>query len=128
MDNDQEEPWTIYKASQFLPAVLSDPNKGKQSNFFTRTWGDSFVEKGGNDKGSFVSDDITYAHFEQYLRKYGKRLKRHQRCSQLKLEESTKPKVTSELCNTLEKLKLIPDIYMQNEFKLNDPKVRILSV
>lgn len=36
--------WTFYSASQNLPAVLNDPNKGKQSNFFTRTWGDAFTD------------------------------------------------------------------------------------
>ncbi|CAH1122580.1 unnamed protein product [Ceutorhynchus assimilis] len=117
----EEKPWTLYNASQYLPAVLSDPNKGKQSNFFTRTWGDSFVEKTEIEKSRFLPE-ITYAHFDQYLRKYGKRTKRHQRLNQLQLDESTKPKTNSEVPSSQDKLNLIPSIYMTNDFNLSDPK------
>lgn len=126
MNSSPEEPWTLYKASQYLPAVLSDPNKGKQSNFFTRTWGDSFVEKTEIEKSPFLPD-ISYAHFDQYLRKYGKRHKRHQRLSQLKLEDEAKPKINNQVSSPQDKLNLIPSIYLQNEFNLNDPKVRIIN-
>ncbi|XP_066260954.1 vacuolar protein sorting-associated protein 54 [Euwallacea similis] len=126
MSNDQDEPWTIYKASQFLPAVLNDPNKGKQSNFFTRTWGDSFVEKTVIEKSPYLPE-ITYAHFDHYLRKYGKRLKRHQRFSLLKPEENgkldAKPVISNDVSSFQDKLSVIPSIYLQNSFNLNDPKI-----
>lgn len=122
MNNEQDAQWTIYDASQYLPAVLSDPNKGKQSNFFTRTWGDSFVEKTEVEKSPFLPD-ISYGHFDQYIRKYGRRHKRHQRLSEVRLDESVKPKIKVEVPNYQDKLRVIPKIYLQQEFYLNDPKV-----
>lgn len=122
MNHNEEDRWTVYKASQYLPAVLNDPNKGKQSNFFTRTWGDSFVEKTEIEKSPFLPE-ITYAHFEQYLRKYGKRHKRHQRLSQTKFDESVKQRIKSEVPSCEDKLNIIPKIYLQKDFHLNDPKV-----
>lgn len=120
--SNEEEKWTVYNASQYLPAVLSDPNKGKQLNFFTRTWGDAFVEKVEVERSPFLPE-ITYGHFDQYFRKYGKRHRRHQRLSEAKLEETNKPKLKSEIPESQDKLAVIPKIYLQSEFNLNDPKV-----
>lgn len=63
--------WSVYSASQNLPAVLNDPNKGKQSNFLTKTWGDSFIEKVEIPKCSHLPE-ITMQHLESYLKKIGK--------------------------------------------------------
>lgn len=60
--------WSIYSAAQNLPAVLNDPNRGKQSNFLTKTWGDSFVEKVDIPKCQYLPD-ITVQHLEPYLKK-----------------------------------------------------------
>lgn len=60
--------WTVYSAAQNLPAVLNDPFKGKQSNFFTRTWGDGFVEKVDIPKSPYLPE-ITMQHFEMYFKK-----------------------------------------------------------
>ena len=60
--------WNVYSAAQNLPAVLNDPNKGKQSNFLTKTWGDSFIEKVEIPKCPYLPE-ITMQHLESYLRK-----------------------------------------------------------
>lgn len=60
--------WTVYSAVQNLPAVLNDPNKGKQTNFLTKTWGDTFVEKVDIPKSPYLPD-ITMQHFDMYLKK-----------------------------------------------------------
>lgn len=60
--------WSIYSAAQNFPAVLNDPNRGKQSNFLTKTWGDSFIEKIDIPKSPFLPD-VTMQHFELYLKK-----------------------------------------------------------
>jgi len=39
-----------------------------QRDFFTKTWGDSFVEKTDIPKPHYLPD-IGHAHFESYLRK-----------------------------------------------------------
>ncbi|CAH1965831.1 unnamed protein product [Acanthoscelides obtectus] len=114
--NGEEDRWSIYTASQHLPAVLTDPNRGKQTNFFTKTWGDSFMERTVIEKSPFLPD-ITYAHFENYLRKFGKRHKKHVRLSQARFENNAvKPKQ----CQGIER---IPEIYLRPNLSLNDPKV-----
>lgn len=62
------ETWTVYSAAQNLPAVLNDPNKGKQSNFLTKTWGDAFVEKVEIPKSPYLPD-ISMQHFDVYMKK-----------------------------------------------------------
>lgn len=115
--NGEDEHWSIYNASQHLPAVLTDPYRGKQANFFTKTWGDSFVEKTIIEKSPFLPE-ITYAHFDSYLRKHGKRYKRHLRLSQAKYEDNQVKTKRSETGTDV-----IPKIYMSQDFNLNDPSV-----
>ena len=38
----KEEKWTIFSSSQNLPAALNDPSY-RETDLFTKTWGDSFV-------------------------------------------------------------------------------------
>ena len=58
--------WTVHDASVDLPALLNDPRLSRrETDFFTKTWGSSFVK-------SFISDSayipkIDRLHFEQYL-------------------------------------------------------------
>ena len=66
--SDGSPPWTIFLASQNLPAVLNDPNKGKQSNFLTKTWGDAFVEKVDIPKSPYLPE-VTMQQFELYMKK-----------------------------------------------------------
>jgi vacuolar protein sorting-associated protein 54 len=60
--------WSVYSAAMNLAAILNDPNRGKQRDFFTKTWGDSFVEKTVIPK-----PHISHAHFEPYLQKTARR-------------------------------------------------------
>lgn len=66
--NEASTSWSFYSAAQNLPAVLNDPNRGKQSNFLTKTWGDSFIEKVDIPKSPYLPE-ITIQHFELYLKK-----------------------------------------------------------
>jgi vacuolar protein sorting-associated protein 54 len=72
------EQWSVYSAAQNLPAVLNDPNRGKQRDFFTKTWGDSFLEKTDIPKPHYLPD-ISHVHFESYLRKIARRYHKHAR-------------------------------------------------
>lgn len=74
------EEWSIYMATP-VPAVLNDPSRGKQSNIFTKKWGDSFVEKVHIGSTSLLPD-ITYDHLDVYIRQIGKRYRRHLRLNQ----------------------------------------------
>lgn len=118
-----DQRWSVYSAAQNLPAVLNDPNRGKQSNFFIKTWGDTFVEKGDVEKSPFLPE-ITYSHFELYLRKIGRRYRRHTRLSQTKLESNhVKAKSKSDLLVKETSLSSIPDIFLRQTFPLNDRSV-----
>lgn len=82
------EEWSIYMATP-VPAVLNDPSRGKQSNIFTKKWGDSFVEK-VHIGSTPLLPDITYEHLELYIRQIGKRYRRHLRLNQnLQLRTTT---------------------------------------
>ena len=60
-------------ASHNLPAVLNDPKKGKQRDFFTRSWGDHFTDATPVPPSPHVCE-IPARSFDRYLRK----LRRHQ--------------------------------------------------
>lgn len=75
------EEWSVFLSAQNLPAVLNDPNRGKQSNIFTKKWGDSFVEK-VNIPPSPLLPDVTYDHLDAYVKHIGKRYRRHLRLNQ----------------------------------------------
>lgn len=120
---ENQQPWSVYCAVQNLPAVLNDPNRGKQTNFFVKTWGDTFVEKTEIERSPFLPE-ITYAHFDTYLRKVGRRHKRHVRLSQSKLETNhIKTKSKSDLSATEASINSIPEIFLKQNFPLNDKNV-----
>lgn len=73
-----EEKWNIFSAAQNLPAVLNDPSRGRQSNLFTKKWGDSFVEKQQVQPTPHLSQ-VNWTHLELYYKKIGKRYRRHTR-------------------------------------------------
>lgn len=106
--------WNFYSSSQNLPAVLNDPNRGKQTNFFTKTWGDGFVEKVEIYPSPYLPE-ITLAHFESYCRKIAKRYKKHFR---LKDNVVAKPKtpVVEEVCE-------VPSIFFEPSLPLHEPDV-----
>lgn len=78
---DEPEEWSVYMAAQNLPAVLNDPSRGKQSNIFTKKWGDSFIEK-VHISPTPLLPDITYDHLNEYIKQIVKRYRRHLRLNQ----------------------------------------------
>ncbi|XP_065173902.1 vacuolar protein sorting-associated protein 54 [Atheta coriaria] len=111
--------WSLYSASQNLAGVLNDPNKGKQTNFFIRTWGDGFVEKSDIEKSPFLPD-INHTHFDSYLKKVGKRFRRHRRLSSTK-SDAGRTRTKSE--SNAENVDSIPEIFLKGDFPLSNPKV-----
>lgn len=61
-------------ACQNMAAILNDPKKGKQKDFFTRTWGDSFVEN-TDIPPSHLLPTVEESFFVPYLKKLAKRQK-----------------------------------------------------
>lgn len=112
--------WTVYSAVQNLPAVLNDPTKGKQTNFFVKTWGDGFVDKTDIEKSPFLPE-INYSHFESYLRKHVRRYKKHSRLSQGKIDVNTKlPRSKCDILPHPTNTSIIPDIFLKPSLPLND--------
>ncbi|OWR48316.1 vacuolar protein sorting [Danaus plexippus plexippus] len=105
--------WTFYSSSQNLPAVLNDPNRGKQNNFFTKTWGDSFTDKVDIYPSPYLPV-ITLAHFESYCKKISKRFKRHRQLKET-LPAKSKTPVVETVCE-------IPSIFYEQSLALNDPQ------
>ncbi|XP_029041161.1 vacuolar protein sorting-associated protein 54 [Osmia bicornis bicornis] len=97
--------WTVYSAAQNLPAVLNDPFKGKQSNFLTRTWGDSFVEKVDIPKSPYLPE-ITLQHFESYLKKIARRYRKHFRMN----SSVNAPTTPNELLQTFPNLRKVKSL------------------
>ncbi|CAL8143617.1 unnamed protein product [Orchesella dallaii] len=77
--------WSAYSCSQNLPAILNDPTIGKQKDFFTRTWGESFVDT-INVGPSPLLEDVPNAYFVTYFRKL---LKRYRKLQERKSSAST---------------------------------------
>lgn len=109
------EQWTVFSAAQNLPAVLNDPNRSKQTTFFTRTWGDSFVDR--TSGASNRLPDITWNHFQTYLIKIGKRYKRHARFDK---QQQTPQHNGTELTGNYG-LQDIPQIFMKPHLELSNP-------
>ena len=64
--------WNVNAACQNMAAILNDPKKGKQKDFFTRTWGEGFVEH-FDIAPSPLLPDVDDTHFIPYLKKIVKR-------------------------------------------------------
>jgi len=57
-----------------MASILNDPKKGKQKDFFTKTWGDSFVENQEIARSPLLPE-IRESYFAPYLKTLVKRSK-----------------------------------------------------
>lgn len=118
--------WLTVSASQNLAAVLNDPNRGKQKDFFTKVWGVDFVEA----PLAIIPPNphlplVTRAHFETYLRKISKRHRRHDQLRSQLTESQQFPaqrRRQRSLERRIEPLD-IPSIFLQTDFDLSQPVV-----
>jgi len=67
----QAEPWHVLSSTVNLPAVLNDPGKGKQKDFFTRSWGAEFVDTSILPSSPHICE-LPPGPFDRYLRKVRK--------------------------------------------------------
>ncbi|XP_054263192.1 vacuolar protein sorting-associated protein 54-like isoform X2 [Macrosteles quadrilineatus] len=108
------ERWTLHTTAQNLPAVLNDPKQGKQKDFFTKTWGDSFVEVADIPDPRYLPH-ITLENFQAYLKKTVKRHRKHARLSSVAL----KPHSHAELLQTFPNLRVSPKSIEKNQFDIS---------
>lgn len=65
--------WSIHSSVQNLPAVLNDPRKAKREvDFFTKTWGDGFIDKSSHVAPNYSLPTINKSHFEAYIHRTSK--------------------------------------------------------
>lgn len=111
-----EQKWNVFSAAQNLPAVLNDPSRGKQSNLFTKKWGDSFVDKTQVPYTPYLVN-IDWKHFELYCKKIGKRYKRHQRLGAVPQHHN--PCETPTSYNSLSPSSSISSLHIANSSNFN---------
>lgn len=58
-----------------MAAILNDPKRGKQKDFFTKTWGESFVETSAIYPSPLLPT-VDDSYFSPYLKKISKRYKK----------------------------------------------------
>ncbi|CAG7726165.1 unnamed protein product [Allacma fusca] len=75
--NEKEVDWSVYACAQNLSAILNDPNRSKQKDFFTKTWGESFVDTAPILPSPRL-EDVPNAYFAPYCRKLLKRYRKLQ--------------------------------------------------
>jgi len=69
--NGKLENWSVLSSTVNLPAVLNDPGKGKQKDFFTRSWGVDFADSALLPPSPHLCELPPNA-FDRYLRKVRK--------------------------------------------------------
>ncbi|XP_053672696.1 vacuolar protein sorting-associated protein 54 [Anopheles nili] len=122
----QKEPqikWSVFSAAQNLPAVLNDPSRGKQTNFFTKKWGDAFVE-GAPVAPTTRLADIKWDQFDAYLKRIGKRYRVHTRIANVPTADATSQQalVSDRLPNgATASLKDIPEVFLKQNLELHQP-------
>ncbi|ALC44468.1 scat [Drosophila busckii] len=102
--------WGVYSAAQNLPAVLNDPQRGKQSSLFTKKWGEHFIER-VHIPASPHLPDITHSDFAVYLGSVGKRYRWHERRQQQQFSSTPTPEHLSSVP--------IPDIFLKSHLQLH---------
>uniref|UniRef100_A0A182W6I1 Vacuolar protein sorting-associated protein 54 n=1 Tax=Anopheles minimus TaxID=112268 RepID=A0A182W6I1_9DIPT len=115
--------WSVFSAAQNLPAVLNDPSRGKQSNFFTKKWGDTFVESASVGPSPRLAD-IRWDQFDAYLKRIGKRYRVHTRIANVPTANATSQQalVSDRLPNgATASLKDIPEVFLKQNLELHRP-------
>ena len=64
--------WNFNAACQNMASILNDPKKGKQKDFFTKTWGDGFAENLEIPRSPLLPE-IKESYFVPYLQTIVKR-------------------------------------------------------
>ena len=138
--NPNNDFWNVLSSSVNLPAVLNNPAKGKQKDFFTRSWGADFVDTAILPASGNICE-IPANTFERYLRKLRKHYVRHRDTATAGLntslsstssrETTPSPSPESDKSSSSSLLKArsppppvklnIPSIFLDQNFDLTNP-------
>uniref|UniRef100_A0A6A7FVS6 Vacuolar protein sorting-associated protein 54 n=1 Tax=Hirondellea gigas TaxID=1518452 RepID=A0A6A7FVS6_9CRUS len=130
-----EETWGILSPVQNLPSALHNPKRGSiQRDFFTKTWGESFVEA-RTIPPHVALPQVTPRHVEGYLKRMRKRnkllqkLQQHDQQQQLQQADDENNKFWSpslaveagSRVSSSQSTSAIPSIFFSPNFNLEDP-------
>merc|ERR1719318_1057698 len=134
--NPNHDYWNVLSSSVNLPAVLNNPDKGKQKDFFTRSWGVDFVDSSILPSSPHVCEIPPNA-FDRYLRKVRKHYVRHTKTGNIQQPSSshtstsssreTTPSPVSQTSKPSSKIDTkpqrlnIPSIFLDQNFDLSNP-------
>eukprot|EP00079_Xenopus_tropicalis_P035885 XP_017949656.1 PREDICTED: vacuolar protein sorting-associated protein 54 isoform X2 [Xenopus tropicalis] len=112
--------WTIYNSKVNLPAALNDPRLAKrESDFFTKTWGQDFVES--EVLPSPYLPAITKEQFLSYSQQTISREKNHEKCKSVcPLKVDFDRPAYSHVLKSRADLEQVPKIFMKPDFALED--------
>ncbi|XP_063774512.1 vacuolar protein sorting-associated protein 54 [Pseudophryne corroboree] len=114
--------WTIYHSKVNLPAALNDPRLAKrESDFFTKTWGQDFVEIAVLP--SPYLPPITKEHFQSYVQQTSLREKSHEKWKTVcppKDDYNRTAFPHSHVNKSTADLEQVPKIFMKPDFALDD--------
>ncbi|XP_042889930.1 vacuolar protein sorting-associated protein 54-like [Penaeus japonicus] len=121
----REEKWGVFSSTQNVAAVLNDPRRGMKRDFFTRTWGESFVEI-KRDPPHVALPQVTAKHVESYVRRLRRRQKLLTRLATVqasKAQESSEYRSLTPSSRVSDQLPQegIPNIFLSSTFNLEDP-------
>ncbi|XP_073409859.1 vacuolar protein sorting-associated protein 54 [Dendrobates tinctorius] len=112
--------WTIYHSKVNLPAALNDPRLAKrESDFFTKTWGQDFVEV--DVLPSSYLRPINKEHFSSYSQQTSLRERNHERWkSKCPPKDDCNRTAFSHANKSRADLDQVPKIFMNPDFALDD--------
>ncbi|XP_075059999.1 vacuolar protein sorting-associated protein 54 isoform X2 [Mixophyes fleayi] len=114
--------WTIYHSKVNLPAALNDPRLAKrESDFFTKTWGQDFVEIGVLP--SPYLPPISKENFSSYVQQTSLREKSHEKWKTIcpPKDDYNRPAFShSHVNKSRADLEQVPKIFMKPDFALDD--------
>ncbi|XP_071832408.1 vacuolar protein sorting-associated protein 54-like isoform X1 [Apostichopus japonicus] len=120
------KPWTVYSSTVNLPAVLNDPRKSRrETDFFTKTWGESFVERPHLPPSPYVQE-IARIHFDKYIKKTARKLRSLHKRRPSNQNDITKEVDGLESARVREKdavqLDQVPKVFFRGDFHLENPE------
>ncbi|XP_068088464.1 vacuolar protein sorting-associated protein 54 [Hyperolius riggenbachi] len=114
--------WTIYHSKVNLPAALNDPRLAKrESDFFTKTWGQDFVET--EVLPSPYLPPITKENFSSYVQQTSLREKSHEKLKTIcpaKDEYNRTAFPHTNVNKSRADLEQVPKIFLKPDFALDD--------
>lgn len=113
--------WTVFDSQVNLPAALNDPLRVKrETDFFTKTWGQEFYEKMYVPESRYLPD-IDRKYFEKYKHRISKRYRRYAKYkNQIEQEAPGGETFLQQMEKNRAELQQLPKLFMLSNFDLEN--------